>query len=51
MTPEKDPIDRLRLTITLAESQSVNLLNGFRGNEQRIETNKVVAPILDGEVS
>lgn len=30
--PEKDPIDRLRLKITLAESQSVNLLTGFRGN-------------------
>lgn len=30
--PKKDPIERLRLRITLAESQSVNLLTGFRGN-------------------
>ena len=32
LNPEKDPIDRLRIKITLAESQSVNLLTGFRGN-------------------
>ncbi len=30
--PEKDPIDHLRLKITLAESQSVSLLTGFRGS-------------------
>lgn len=30
--PQKDPIERLRVRINLAESQSVNLLTGFRGN-------------------
>lgn len=30
--PKKDPIERLRLTIKLSKSQSVNLLTGFRGN-------------------
>ena len=30
--PQKDPTELLRLKIKLAESQSVNLLTGFRGN-------------------
>ena len=36
-TPEKDPILALWKRIDLAESESVNLLTGFRGNGKSTE--------------
>lgn len=46
--PSKDPIDRLRLKITLAESQSVNLLTGFRGNGKSTQLRRLKT-LLEGD--
>ncbi len=43
--PEKDPIDRLRLKISLSESQSVNLLTGFRGNGKSTQLRRLKAQL------
>ena len=40
-TPDKDPILKLHLRISLAESQSVDLLTGFRGNGKSTELRRL----------